>query len=77
MNSYEKIIKTIRAESKRDKNTYIRLGSVKNGKIKMGMLDLEKEDFLINADLKFTNGDKVLVAKIEDVFVIICKVVDM
>lgn len=77
MDSYEKIIKTIRAESNRDKDTYIRLGSVKNGKIKMGMLELEKEDFIINADLKLTNGDKVLIAKTEDVFVIICKVVDM
>lgn len=77
MNSYEKIIKTIRTESNRDKNSYIRLGSVANGKIKMGMLELEKEDFLINSDLKLTNGDRVLIAKIEDVFVIICKVVDM
>ncbi len=77
MNSYEKIIKTIRTESNRDKNTYIRLGSVTNNKIKMGMLELEKEDFLINADLKLTNGDRVLIAKIEDIFVIICKVVNM
>lgn len=77
MNSYEKIIKTIRTESNRDKNSYIRLGTVTNGKIKMGMLELEKEDFLINSDLKLTNGDRVLIAKIEDVFVIICKVVDM
>ena len=77
MNSYEKIIKTIRNESNRDKGTSIRLGSVENDKIKVGMLDLEKTDFLINPELKIANGDKVLIANIEDVFVIICKVVDM
>nr|DAW55994.1 MAG TPA: hypothetical protein [Caudoviricetes sp.] len=77
MNSYEKLIKTIRNESNRDKGTSIRLGSVENDKIKVGMLDLEKTDFLINPELKIANGDKVLIANIEDVFVIICKVVDM
>lgn len=77
MNSYEKLIKTIRNESNRDKGTSIRLGSVENDKIKVGMLDLEKTDFLINPELKIANGDKVLIASIGDVFVIICKVVDM
>jgi hypothetical protein len=77
VNSYEKLIKTIRNESNRDKGTSIRLGSVENDKIKVGMLDLEKTDFLINPELKIANGDKVLIANIEDVFVIICKVVDM
>nr|DAL95876.1 MAG TPA: hypothetical protein [Caudoviricetes sp.] len=77
MNSYEKLIKTIRNESNRDKSTNIRLGSVENDKIKVGMLDLEKTDFLINPELKIVNGDKVLIASVEDVFVIICKVVDM
>lgn len=77
MNSYEKLIKTIRNESNRDKSTNIRLGSVENDKIKVGMLDLEKTDFLINPELKIVNGDKVLIASAEDVFVIICKVVDM
>jgi hypothetical protein len=77
VNSYEKLIKTIRNESNRDKSTNIRLGSVENDKIKVGMLDLEKTDFLINPELKIVNGDKVLIASVEDVFVIICKVVDM
>lgn len=77
MDSYEKIIKTIRKESKRDQGQSIRFGIVEDDKIKLGMLDLEISDFLINEGLILKNGDKVLTASVGDVFVIICKVVGM
>ena len=77
MNSYEKIIKVIRDESNRGKNAPIRLGVVDKEKISVGMLELEKEDFLINSELSLKDGDQVLVVLTQDIFVIVCKVVTM
>lgn len=82
VDSYEKIINTIRNEARRDKSKQLYVGDmtgtttcILNG------LDLDADDFLISERLvnKLKAGDEVLVCKVKsgenETFVIVDKVV--
>ena len=81
MNAYEKIIKTIRAESSRGSKKEIKLGTMKSAtKCMMGQIELDDEDLLINETLdgELEAGDDVLIAQVSSgIYVILAKVVSL
>lgn len=82
MNGYEKLIKVIREEGSRGKQSFpVRLGTMETKeKCSAGEMELEGEELLVNEELKkkLEAGDTVLIARISETqFVIIAKVVEM
>lgn len=101
INTYERFIEQMRKAGKYYNGPAIQLGKVlSDGKIKTGDLTIQKEDYLLDCNLRLDagkkiylhtdnsnenlqeykknllyKGDKVLIIKIEEKFVIIAKVV--
>lgn len=101
INTYERFIEQMRKAGKYYNGPPIQLGKVlSDGKIKTGDLTIQKEDYLLDCNLRLDagkkvylhtdnsnenlqeykknllyKGDKVLIIKIEEKFVIIAKVV--
>lgn len=78
MNAYEKLIKIIRDEASRSEKNYpIKLAEM-TGKdsCRIGTLELDKDDLIINESLKgrMQTGDLVLITQLsEDTFAILAK----
>lgn len=82
MNGYEKLIKTIRQEGKRNQKPYPIRKAVMTAETKcsFGSQELEEEDLMVAHHLKgnLVKGDTVLITKIsEECYVILEKVVEM
>lgn len=78
MDSYEKIIKLIREEAARDKQRQLYIGDMTGpDTCSVNGLELEADDFLVSDFLvdDLEEGDRVLVCRIGDEFILIAKVV--
>lgn len=78
MNGYEKIVSMMK-ESGGDGSSSITLGEMKDNTVcKIGKLELDPDDYFINADIKdkLKEGDSVvLIRYTEDKYIILAKVV--
>lgn len=78
MNAYEKFIKIIREEAARSKRNYLIKLAEMTGKdsCRIGTLELDKDDLIINESLKgrMQTGDLVLITQLsEETFAILAK----
>ena len=78
MNGYEKIVSMMK-QSGGDSSSPITLGEMKDNTVcKIGKLELDPDDYFINADIKdkLKEGDSVvLIRYTEDKYIILAKVV--
>lgn len=78
MNGYEKIVNMMKESGEGDGSPII-LGEMKDNTVcKIGKLELDPDDYLINADIKdkLKEGDSVvLIRYTEDEYIILAKVV--
>ena len=78
MNGYEKICALMKQSGEND-NRPIILGEMKNNTVcKIGKLELDPDDYMINEDIKdkLNEGDSVvLIRYTEDMYIILAKVV--
>lgn len=76
MNSYERIVTQMRRQGAHDNDYPPMLGTVlTGGRVRIKDLTIAKADYYINSALTVAEGDRVLVLRIGQDFIIVAKVV--